>query len=146
MTMNSKDGFVRTEQSAMQDTEAFRLRSTGLSYREIADAMCCDVATAHRRVRRALGKIPKELADEYRALEELRLDALLEAIWAKAMDGDLKAVDRVLAIMRRRSQLLGLDAPKASASQLLNFSSEQIDAEIERLTRSIAENPSSERD
>jgi hypothetical protein len=57
------------------------------------------------------------------------------------MDGDLRAVDRVLAIMRRRSQLLGLDAPKASTNQLLNFSSEQIDAEIERLRMSITENP-----
>ena len=108
MTTNSKGGFVRTEESAIQDSEALRLRSHGLTFREVAAHMCCDVSTAHRRVSRALGAIPRELADEYRALEALRLDALQQAVWEQAIEGDLKAVDRVLSIMKRRSQLLGL--------------------------------------
>ena len=108
MTVNSKGGFVRTQESAIQDSEALRLRSSGLTFREVAARMCCDVSTAHRRVSRALGDIPHELAEEYRALEALRLDELQRAVWSRAIDGDLKAVDRVLSIMKRRSQLLGL--------------------------------------
>jgi hypothetical protein len=103
--------------------------------------MCCDVSTAHRRVSRALGAIPRELADEYRALEALRLDALQQAVWEQAIEGDLKAVDRVLSIMKRRSQLLGLDAPKVSEQQPANWTIEQIDAEMDRIQRLIADNP-----
>jgi DNA-directed RNA polymerase specialized sigma24 family protein len=78
--MNSEDGFTRSEQTLLQDIEALRLRSTGLSYREIATQMCCDVSTARRRVSRALGEVSRELADEYRTLEALRLDSLQEVI------------------------------------------------------------------
>jgi len=46
-----------------------------------------------------------------RALELLRLDELLNALWDTAIAGDLKAVDRVLKVMERRAKLLGLDAP-----------------------------------
>ena len=141
MTTNSKGGFVRTEESAIQDSEALRLRSHGLTFREVAAHMCCDVSTAHRRVSRALGAIPRELADEYRALEALRLDALQQAVWEQAIEGDLKAVDRVLSIMKRRSQLLGLDAPKVSEQQPANWTIEQIDAEMDRIKRIIADNP-----
>ena len=144
MTVNSKGGFVRTAESAIQDSEALRLRSLGLTFREVAARMCCDVSTAHRRVSRALGSIPRELADEYRVLEALRLDSLQQAVWEQAIDGDLKAVDRVLSIMKRRSQLLGLDAPKVSELRPANWSIEQIDAEIDRIKRLIEENPDSQ--
>ena len=144
MTVNSKGGFVRTAESAIQDSEALRLRSLGLTFREVASHMCCDVSTAHRRVSRALGAIPRELADEYRGLEALRLDSLQQAVWEQAIDGDLKAVDRVLSIMKRRSQLLGLDAPKVPDLRPANWSIEQIDAEIDRIKRLIEENPDSQ--
>lgn len=141
MTVNSKGGFIRTEDSAIQDSEALRLRSSGLTYREVAAQMCCDVATAYRRVSRALGSIPREQADEYRALEALRLDELQQAIWNQAVNGDLKAVDRVLSIMKRRSQLLGLDVPRKliEDNPLSHMSAEEISAEIERITKKIRE-------
>ena len=43
------------------------------------------------------------------------MDALQHAVWDKALDGDLSAMDRVIKIMDRRARLLGLDAPQQVA-------------------------------
>ena len=86
MTQNSRGGFVRTEEQALIDTEALRLRSQGMGYREIALAQGVDTSTAHRRVSRALGEIPQTIADEYRALELSRLDALQVARHQRLQD------------------------------------------------------------
>jgi hypothetical protein len=45
------------------------------------------------------------------ALELLRLDALLQAMWAQALGESTWHVDRCLAISDRRAKLLGLDQP-----------------------------------
>jgi hypothetical protein len=45
------------------------------------------------------------------AVEIDRLDALHRAVWPDAMEGKLGAIDRCLAISKRRAELLGLDAP-----------------------------------
>ena len=53
-----------------------------------------------------------EPTDALRTLELERLDALQLAIWDQAIQGHVANIDRVLSIMKRRSALLGLDAPK----------------------------------
>jgi hypothetical protein len=63
----------------------------------------------HSLIQRALGQMPQQGVAEIRALEALRLDKLLAAVWPGAMAGDIAAVDRCLAISARRSRLLGLD-------------------------------------
>src|SRR5664280_2358724 len=108
-TQNSPGGFVRTDDSARSDAEALSLRSVGLSYREVAAQLGVDTSTAYRRCQRALGEIPREVADEYRALENLRLEDLFRVAFEKALEGSLAAVDRCLAIMARRARLNGLD-------------------------------------
>ena len=54
-----------------------------------------------------------EQADELRARELDRLDALLIACWAKATatNPDWQAMEKALKILERRAKLLGLDAP-----------------------------------
>jgi hypothetical protein len=140
MTTNSKGGFVRTLESACLDTDALVLRSTGMTFREIADEMCCDVSTAHRRVKRALADIPKEQADEYRALELLRLDELQVSLWNKAIEGDYKALDRVLTIIRQRGRLLGLEVIKPQEQQIQWPSPEVINSELNRARQILKEN------
>jgi hypothetical protein len=58
---------------------------------------------------RALAVIPKQSTDQIRALECSRLDAMQNAIWPAALAGDIACIDRVIQIMRRRAQMLGLD-------------------------------------
>ena len=138
MTQNSRGGFVRTEEQALIDTEALRLRSQGMGYREIALAQGVDTSTAHRRVSRALGEIPQTIADEYRALELSRLDALQVAIWETALEGDYKAIRAVLDIMTKRSKWLGLDLVRTSTGTL-DYTLQEIQDEIAKLERELGE-------
>lgn len=139
MTVNTRAGYVKTEDDALNDREALRLRSQGLSYREIAGRLGVDTSTAYRRTQRALAAVPVEDVETHRALELDRLDALQRAVWDKALDGNLNALDRVLAIMTRRSKLLGLDAPLRREDKLEYFTGDQITAEIRRIERILAE-------
>jgi hypothetical protein len=64
-------------------------------------------------------------------LEEERLDALLAAVWEKALAGDGPAIDRALAIMARRARLRGIDAerPGGVTMQNINVGVEMTDRE-----------------
>lgn len=88
---------------------ALELRRQGLNYHDIARELNIDTRTAYRIVQEALTRWIAEPAEDVRLLELQRLDALLAALWDKAIAGDLAAVDRVLRIMERRAKLLGLD-------------------------------------
>jgi hypothetical protein len=74
--------------------------------------------------------------EQYSAEEIPKLDALEQAVWAKAMAGDNRAIDRVLAIMQRRAALIGLDAPEKSRIEVITR--DQLLAEIEKVNREIA--------
>ena len=92
---------------------ALELRRQGASYSTIASRLgYANKGGAHKLVRRALRATLQEPADELRRLETERLDALLRALWHKAIAGHGAAIDRVLKVMERRANLLGLDAPK----------------------------------
>jgi hypothetical protein len=41
-----------------------------------------------------------------------RIEEMFRAIWVEARNGNLYAVDRALALMKREADLYGLDAPK----------------------------------
>ena len=141
MTQNSRGGYVKTLENAENDAEALRLRSLGHSFREIAEMLNINTSTAYSRVQNALVAVPYELVDELRTLEGLRLDELHAAIWENAINGDLRSVDRVLAIMKRRAKLYGLDVPRKliEDNPLSHMTAEEISAEIDRITKIIRE-------
>lgn len=105
-----------------------RMRKAGVTYREIADAAVSkfgvdqlpsgwDCRYAYQDVKRELGKLQSvigEDANDIRQMELERLNDMLKALYGKATrrDPDYGAIDRVLKIMRRRAELLGLDAPQ----------------------------------
>jgi hypothetical protein len=96
-----------------RELEALRLRQVGLTYDAIAARLgYATRASAWHAVHAALAATLQEPAEGLRELELARLDRLQLALWPKATAGNLRAVDRVLAIMRRRAALLGLDAPR----------------------------------
>ena len=107
--------------TAELEAECLRLRREGLTHRAIAARLGVAPATAYRRVRHALDQVNQrnvEDAGTLRDLEAMRLDALQEAVWQQALDGDGKALDRILAIMGRRAKLLGLDAPQRQETKV----------------------------
>lgn len=102
----------RAEQRARAAT-ALRMRTEGASFATIADELgYATPNSACKSVQSLLRRVEHEAADEARALEGARLDALHNAVWPAALAGDLPSVDRVLKISERRSKLLGLDAPQ----------------------------------
>lgn len=94
--------------------EAFELRRSGVSLREIGKRLGIGKSTAQRYVDEVLSDIqadPKDI-ERYRALEIARLERLLETIEQKVKDGDLQAHDRAIKINQRISALHGLDVQK----------------------------------
>lgn len=49
--------------------------------------------------------------EQLKQVQEARIERLLASLWAKALKGDLFAVDRVTKLLERQSRLHGLDAP-----------------------------------
>lgn len=84
---------------------------------------------------RALAERRRDMGDaaaEYLDVEIERLERLHFAIWNKALKGDLRAIDRLVKLMDRRSKLLGLDA--ASKSEI-TLTDRDLDAEIDLVLR-----------
>jgi hypothetical protein len=83
----------------------------------------------------------QEPADELREMEATRLDALQQAYWRPALDGDVKAATILLKLMERRSKLLGLDQPIKVESNVTVFEGgSELDAEVQRLAEFLASN------
>jgi DNA-binding CsgD family transcriptional regulator len=109
--MLSRQGPSKVRTAALE-RECLRLRMEGLSHRAIARELHVAPSTAYKRVQHGLQELNRSndvKAAELRTLEALRLDEMQEAVWEKAVEGDLRAIDRVLKIMTRRGKLLGLD-------------------------------------
>lgn len=100
--------------------KALQLRRSGLSFERIGAAIGVTRQAAHQMVKVSMEHARSQIsasADELRAEEVSRLDGMLEAVWKKAIKGDVQAIDRVLKIGERRAKLLGLDAPVRTALQ-----------------------------
>lgn len=88
------------------------LFEAGWTTRQIAEATGTSHVTAAQDVRavaQALLEQQERDTDQLRTLELARLDTLQEAVWEKATQGDLAAIEGVMLIMARRAALLGLD-------------------------------------
>ncbi len=136
---------------------AVRLRRNGYTYEQIAATLgYAGRGSAFKAVGAALHAVRSEEVDVYRGLELARLDALQLSLWARAIRGDVRAIDRVLKIMKRRAALLGLDAPKRyhqgqdgtlremarKAGTLRGLDADAVLAEAEFLLRRIADEKS----
>lgn len=92
---------------------AIELRRTGMTFDAIAVTVgFANRGAAFKAVQSGLREMLVDAgAEELRSLEAERLDELQRSRWEKAINGDDFALDRVLKIMKRRAELLGLDAP-----------------------------------
>jgi hypothetical protein len=101
-------------EAAQRRLQALNLRLEGKTYLEIGTAMSVSEQRAWRLVTQELRRLNtrrEERAAELVRLQSERLDALLAALWPKALAGDAVAVARVLALFERQAKLHGLDAP-----------------------------------
>lgn len=127
----SKSGLTK-EFLHERDARIFGMRKSGVPTNEIAKAFGISLGAVHSAVTRQLQRLNREALMAYPEvlrLELERLDALQQAIWPLTqvrqveVDGekvriepDLRATQQVLAIMDRRSKLLGMEALNVNVS------------------------------
>lgn len=91
---------------------ALELRTQGLSYDEIArEVGYTSRATAYDVIKQALESRETDSAEQLRALELARLEAVHAALWDDAVGGDVQAVLALLWVLDARCRLLGLYEP-----------------------------------
>lgn len=98
--------------------QAWLLRVSGKSFREIGATLGVSVRTAFEYIKHELSRMradTSELAEDHVNLQLARLDRAMARLMPIIEEGDvelaLEAIDRLDKIERRKSQLLGLDAP-----------------------------------
>ncbi len=112
--------------------KALEYRQSGESYDAIAEKLGMSREGARKAVVRALEEMNAEVQDKVQEmknemrLELLRLDEMQDAIWDKAVSGDIPCQQQMLRIIEHRAKLLGLD--KAAG---------QLDAKEEDAPRSM---------
>lgn len=102
---------VREKKYAARRVEALSLRLAGLTYEQIGERLGISTQGAIDLVNRTLSRAENLAVQQLRELESARLDRAQAAIWTQVLEGDLRAVDVFLRLSKRRSLLLGLDAP-----------------------------------
>lgn len=134
---------------ATRDRErlALQLRRGGMVYGEIARRLGFRSASgAYKAVSRACRSIVAEEVELLRRLECQRLDAIHEALWSRALSGDLAAIDAVVKVMGRRAKLLGLDLPPGLLADLVVDPGKLADDSAKRLSLSKADRDALEHD
>src|SRR5689334_3583077 len=102
----------RAVSAAQKQLKALELRRAGAGFDKIAQQLGYSSAGgAYKAVQAGIKKLLREPGESVRKLELDRLDRLMVAIWLKAMNGDLGALDRVLKIIDKRCAIEGLNAP-----------------------------------
>lgn len=103
-----------------RDRQALELRLEGLTFSAIGAHLGVTWQAAQQAVQRSLNatkSVIAERADELRAIEAERLEKITEVLWPRVLEGELRAIDRVLRARESFRRLTGLDlAPEAADS------------------------------
>ena len=130
-----------TERIAVRRLKALELRTTGMTYRQIATRLRVCAQTAHEDVQAALAEVSEAdrgTAKALRALELERLDAVWNALWSKREDPKRALV--LCRLTERRSRLLGLDVEteeKIQSQRQTTVTSEEAIALFAALTNAV---------
>jgi AraC-like DNA-binding protein len=119
-------------------TKALRLRRSGANYEDIA-VQCGynSPQAAQKAVAKEIRDMPADEAEEMRALIGDRQDRMIFALWGKAIKGDERAIDRVIAIDEKRAKLFGLNAPTKIAETDADGNDKPESGALDALRRAI---------
>ncbi|MCB1809624.1 MAG: hypothetical protein KDJ99_32010 [Candidatus Competibacteraceae bacterium] len=98
--------------AAERRAQALDLRLAGYSFEAIGQQLGISKQAAYKHVSTALETLHTQTdnsAEQLRALELERLDALLKGCWTAATAGDSESTRVALKVLERRAKLLGLD-------------------------------------
>lgn len=120
---------AETVERLERDRRAYELRMSGMKLEDIAthpDIEANSGSAVAAMLKREQRRHTSPLVHEARKLEADRLDALQAVRWKQAMEGSPAAIEDVLAIMRRRAQLLGLDHKDVLSSKRLALEEDRV--------------------
>lgn len=113
MNEETESGDLTTVPRVKVQERMYHLRMGGRSLGAISDEMNIPMDRVARMINDYAELLETAAGEDEKKqalyLETSRLDALQEAAWNAAMDGDLKAIETVLKISARRSKIMGLD-------------------------------------
>lgn len=92
----------------------------GMTFAAIGAELGVTYQAAQQAVRRSLEITKADIAEkvqELRAIEAERLDKITETLWPRVLEGDLRAIDRVLRTRESYRRLTGLDMGTENAAQ-----------------------------
>jgi hypothetical protein len=119
---------------AEKEAKIIELRRTGATWELIAKAVgYANASGAYKAYQKALNRIIEPKIEELRATEIDRLDRLQFAIWERAKDGEIKAIDAVLRILDRRTRILGLDAPSKIQAEIVTYDGNILEEHTQRI-------------
>ena len=105
-----------------REYEVLKYRRGGMTFDQIAQRVGYKNASgAKAAYKRAMIRTLQPVADELRETQIDRLETAVLAIWNKVLKGDLRAIDRLIAISRRESELLGMDAPRQAQLEVTTY-------------------------
>lgn len=111
MPYNHRNGTgPRRSKGLVLKQRALEMRIAGASYQMIGDEIGVSKQSCQGVVSRALKGLVREnvaLAEELRQLTCTRFDAMILALWEKALDGDVAAVGEIRRIEETRHRILG---------------------------------------
>lgn len=122
-----------TNQEANQDrkNQAYELRLSGQTYREIGRRMGIGHGTAERWCKEYMESVALPLIDEVRKQEVDRLLRCLDRLELRAMEGDDKAISLIIKTSESLRKMLGADMPTVTVNEHVEVS--QLDLDIRHL-------------
>lgn len=123
-----------------RETQCVQLRREGMTLEEIAKKVGYSNASGvQAALYRAYQRVAVEDIDQIRRMENERLDALHNAHWSNAMQGDVPSGVMILKVMDRRAKLLGLDMPVRIQQEVTVWNGDgNLDREIQSLIGRLA--------
>lgn len=122
---------VNREVDQDRKNEAYQLRLSGKTYREIGRLMGIGHGTAERWCKEYMATVTLPLVDEIRKQEVDRLLRYLDRLDIRVEEGDDKAISLAIKISERLCKMLGADMPVVTITEKVETS--QLDLDIRRL-------------
>lgn len=109
---------MNREERESRDADILRPFVAGASYRQIARAVQCGLATVERVVKKELAAGAKRrelLSDEALAVHQERTEQLFRAHWTPALKGDYRSAEICRRILAQQARIFGLEEGGANS-------------------------------
>ena len=121
-----------------KEIKIIELRRAGVTWEKIAlETGFKNASGAYKMYQRAAERMVRPHLEEYRDIQLDRLERLHMAVWPRAKDGDIRAIDAALRIGDREAKLLGLDAPTKITAEVTVYEGQQLIEHTARIVELI---------